>query len=82
MLDERRGVMSRDVPALRLAAAGLSLIAVSYALARFAYGLFLPDLTEEFGPDGAVAGIIVSSSYIAYCVPVVAATLDDGPSLG
>ena len=74
MLDERRGVMSRDVPALRLAAAGLSLIAVCYGLARFAYGLFLPVLTEEFGLDGAVAGIIASSSYIAYCVAVVAAT--------
>ena len=49
-------------------------IAVCYGLARFAYGLFLPVLTEEFGLDGAVAGTIASSSYIAYCVAVVAAT--------
>ncbi len=67
--------MPRDVPApIRLAAAGLALIAVCYGLARFAYGLFLPVLTEEFGLDGAVAGTIASSSYIAYCVAVVAAT--------
>lgn len=67
--------MPRDVPApFRLAGAGLALIAVCYGLARFAYGLFLPVLTEEFGLDGAVAGTIASSSYIAYCVAVVAAT--------
>jgi predicted MFS family arabinose efflux permease len=63
--------MSRDV---RLAAAGLSLIAVCYGLARFAYGLFLPALTEEFGLDGTVAGAIASSSYIGYCVAIVVAT--------
>jgi predicted MFS family arabinose efflux permease len=63
--------MSRDV---RLAAAGLSLIAVCYGLARFAYGLFLPVLTEEFGLDGTVAGTIASSSYIGYCVAIVVAT--------
>jgi predicted MFS family arabinose efflux permease len=67
--------MSRVVPApIRLAAAGLSLIAVCYGLARFAYGLFLPVLTVEFGFDGAVAGTIASSSYIGYCVAIVAAT--------
>jgi predicted MFS family arabinose efflux permease len=67
--------MPRDVPApIRLAAAGLSLIAVCYGLARFAYGLFLPVLTDEFGLDGAVAGAIASSSYIGYCVAIVAAT--------
>ena len=69
--------MSRDVPApsaIRLAAAGLSLVAVCYGLARFAYGLFLPVLTEEFGLDGTAAGTIASSSYISYCVAVVAAT--------
>ncbi|HET6736824.1 YbfB/YjiJ family MFS transporter [Mycobacterium sp.] len=63
--------MSRDV---RLAAAGLWLIAVCYGLARFAYGLFLPVLTEEFGLDGTVAGAIASSSYIGYCVAIVVAT--------
>ena len=55
--------MSRDVHALRLAAAGLSLIAVCYGLARFAYGLFLPVLTEEFGLDAAAA--VFGAVYIA-----------------
>jgi predicted MFS family arabinose efflux permease len=60
--------------ALRLGAVGLSLIAVCYGLARFAYGLFLPAFDERFGLDGTVAGAIASSSYVAYCVAVVAAT--------
>ncbi|WP_232666772.1 MFS transporter [Pseudonocardia sp. TRM90224] len=58
-----------------LAAAGLSLIAVCYGLARFAYGLFVPVLREEFALDGALAGVIASCSYAGYCVAIVLATL-------
>ncbi|MCT7657946.1 YbfB/YjiJ family MFS transporter [Mycobacterium deserti] len=60
--------------ALRLGAVGLSLIAVCYGFARFAYGLFLPAFDERFGLGGAMAGAIASSSYLAYCVAIVAAT--------
>jgi predicted MFS family arabinose efflux permease len=63
------------VGAARLAAAGLAMIAVCYGLARFAYGLFVPAFTAEFGLDAATAGAIASSSYVAYCVAIVVATL-------
>jgi predicted MFS family arabinose efflux permease len=63
------------VGAVRLAAAGLAVIAVCYGLARFAYGLFVPAFTAEFGIGAAAAGAIASSSYAGYCVAVVAATL-------
>ncbi len=63
------------VGAVRLAAAGLAVIAVCYGLARFAYGLFVPAFTAEFGLGAAAAGVIASCSYAAYCVAVVAATL-------
>ncbi|QYN32214.1 YbfB/YjiJ family MFS transporter [Pseudonocardia sp. DSM 110487] len=63
------------VGAVRLAAAGLAVIAVCYGLARFAYGLFVPAFTVEFGLGAAAAGAIASSSYAGYCVAVVAATL-------
>jgi len=59
----------------RLAAAGFALIAVSYGLARFAYGLFLPTFRSEFGLDATVVGAIAASSTIAYCVGAVIATL-------
>ena len=58
-----------------LAGAGLSLIAVCYGLARFAYGLFLPVLREEFGLSGSTAGAIAASSYASYCVAIVTATV-------
>ncbi len=58
-----------------LAGAGLSLIAVCYGLTRFAYGLFLPVLREEFGLSGSTAGAIAASSYAGYCVAIAAATV-------
>jgi predicted MFS family arabinose efflux permease len=58
-----------------LAGAGLSLIAVCYGLARFAYGLFVPVLREEFGLDSRAVGAIAASSYVGYCVAIVTATL-------
>lgn len=42
---------------------GMALIAVCYAFARFAFGLFLPSISEEFGLDGSSSGIIQSVSY-------------------
>jgi predicted MFS family arabinose efflux permease len=70
---------AREVPStvglVRLAAAGLAMIAVCYGLARFAYGLFVPAFTAEFGLGAAAAGAIASSSYAGYCVAIVAATV-------
>lgn len=65
----------RAVGTAWLAAAGLAVIAVCYGLARFAYGLFVPAFTAEFGLGAAATGAIASSSYAGYCVAVVAATL-------
>ncbi|GAA4935426.1 hypothetical protein GCM10023224_15190 [Streptomonospora halophila] len=62
------------VPAVRLAAAGITLIAACYGLARFAYGLFVPVLGAEFGLSAAAAGAIASASYAGYCAAVVAAS--------
>lgn len=59
----------------RLTAAGLSMIAVCYGLARFAYGLFVPVFRDEFALSAATAGAIASGSYASYCVAIVIATL-------
>ncbi|MFD0774994.1 YbfB/YjiJ family MFS transporter, partial [Streptomonospora algeriensis] len=59
------------VPAVRMAAAGISLIAACYGLARFAYGLFVPVLSAEFGLSAAAAGTIASASYAGYCASVL-----------
>jgi len=57
-----------------LAGSGLALIAVTYGLARFAYGLFVPVFRNEFAFDAATAGAIAAGSYAAYCVGIVIAT--------
>lgn len=47
------------------------MIAVSYGLARFGYGLFLPDLRTAFELDAAALGLIGAGSYAGYCLAVV-----------
>lgn len=54
-----------------LVAPGLALIAVTYGLARFAYGLFLPEMREAFDLPPSLLGVIGSGSYLGYCVAVV-----------
>jgi hypothetical protein len=39
-----------------LVAPGLAMIAVTYGLARFAYGLFLPEMRQAFGLSETVLG--------------------------
>lgn len=77
MPDRRAGranaLSGRD--AVRLAGAGVALIAVCYGLARFAYGLYVPVFRAEFSLDAGAAGAIASGSYVAYCAAIIASTL-------
>lgn len=59
----------------RLVIAGTMLIGVSYGLARFAYGLFLPSMRDDVGLSSAAAGIIASGAYVGYCVAIVTSAL-------
>lgn len=61
--------------ALWLTGAGLSLIAVCYGLARFAYGLFVPVFRTEFALEAGTAGVIASGSYVSYCISIAASTI-------
>lgn len=54
-----------------LVAPGLALIAVTYGLARFAYGLFLPEMREAFALSPSLLGVIGAGSYLGYCVAIV-----------
>ncbi|MFB5660421.1 MFS transporter [Alteribacillus sp. HJP-4] len=60
---------------LRLVLPGLTMIAVTYGLARFSFGLLLPDIKESLGMSEAVSGIISSLFYFAYCVMIVLSTV-------
>src|ERR687890_1650398 len=68
----------------RLVPPGLALIAVTYGLARFAYGLFLPDMRAAFELPSALLGVIGAGSYVGYCAAIVVAlafTSRTGPRL-
>lgn len=62
-------------PGLRLIPPGFALIGVTYGLARFAYGLFLPAMREDLAFTSSLAGLIGAGSFAGYCVAIVASAL-------
>jgi hypothetical protein len=63
--------VSRSGGIIWLVAPGLAMIAVTYGLARFAYGLFLPEMRESLGLSDSVLGLIGAGSYAGYCLAVI-----------
>lgn len=61
----------RDLPGAgaggSLVIAGLAVIAVTYGLARYGYGLYLPQFRGEFGLSAGIAGVVGAGSYLGYC---------------
>ena len=53
-----------------LVLAGTALIGTCYGFARFAYGLFAPQLGEEFALSATLSGIIGAGSYVGYCTAI------------
>src|SRR3712207_9585157 len=56
-----------------LVAPGLAMIAITYGLARFAYGLFVPEMRESLDLSESVLGLIGAGSYAGYCFAVLGA---------
>jgi predicted MFS family arabinose efflux permease len=54
--------------ARHIVVAGEGLIATTYGVARFGYGLQLTQLSAEFSLSPAVSGLIAAGSFAAYCV--------------
>lgn len=48
------------------------MIAVTYGLSRFSYGLLLPYISESITMSQSTSGWISALSYIAYCISIVA----------
>ena len=51
---------------------GFGLIAVCYGFARFAFGLFLPQIDSELNLGPSLSGVIAGGSFASYCVAIVA----------
>jgi len=45
---------------------GLSMVGVTFGMARYGYGLFLPEFIETFSLDKQTQGLIGSGSYLGY----------------
>lgn len=61
--------------ARRLALAGFCATAVAFGPARNGYGLFLPEIREEFGLSTEVLGLIASGLYAGYLAALLAVGL-------
>src|SRR5699024_10058715 len=59
----------------RLVLPGVTMIAVTYGLARFSFGLLLPGINESLEMSEFVSGIISSLFYLAYCVTIIISTV-------
>jgi predicted MFS family arabinose efflux permease len=53
--------------------AGVGVVAVSYGLARYGYGLLLPDMRNAFGLSSAALGLVASTAYASYLLAVASA---------
>ncbi|PWC10794.1 MFS transporter [Brenneria corticis] len=57
---------TQNTPVFQLVGAGLLIVASTYGLARYSYGLFVPAIKSEFGLSQVAIGTIGSCSYIGY----------------
>ncbi|MGM0433300.1 MAG: MFS transporter [Pseudomonadota bacterium] len=55
-------------PPIKLIPAGLAIVAATYGLARYTYGLFVPEIRNELGLTIEVMGLIGSLSYGGYLI--------------
>lgn len=57
-------------PAVTLGATGFALIAVCYGFARFAFGLFLPQIDTELSLSSTLSGLISGGAFLGYCLAI------------
>ncbi|UOQ94720.1 MFS transporter [Halobacillus shinanisalinarum] len=59
----------------KLVLPGVTMIAVTYGLARFSFGLLLPAINESLEMSEFVSGMISSLFYLAYCFTIILSTV-------
>lgn len=58
----------------KLIAPGIAMIAVTYAFARYSFGLFLPDISAALNLSESQAGTVGSAAYAAYTLALLASS--------
>ncbi len=64
--------MSGQRSALAVASAGIGMVGTAYGMARYGYGLLLPDIRRDLGLSTAALGAIAAGSYAGYLIGSVA----------
>ncbi|WP_085522907.1 MFS transporter [Tuberibacillus sp. Marseille-P3662] len=59
----------------RLVLPGITMIAVTYGLTRFSYGLLLPNISDDLDMSPFISGIISSLFYLSYCFAIILSTV-------
>ncbi|WP_281974321.1 MFS transporter [Halobacillus litoralis] len=59
----------------KLVLPGVTMIAVTYGLARFSFGLLLPEINRTLEMSELVSGLISSLFYLAYCFTIILSTV-------
>lgn len=54
---------------------GIAMIAVTYALARYSFGLFLPEISSALNLSESQAGFVSSAAYTAYTLALLSASI-------
>lgn len=59
----------------KLVLPGIAMIAATYGLGRFSFGLFLPSISNDLQLSASQAGVISSLFYLAYCFTIIFSTV-------
>jgi predicted MFS family arabinose efflux permease len=60
-----------DTASIRVGIGGAAVVGVAFGMARYAYGLTLPDVRSEFGLSELLLGLIASGTFAGYLVGLV-----------
>ncbi len=58
---------------MAVASAGIGVVGTAYGMARYGYGLLLPDIRRDYGLSTAALGAIAAGSYATYLIGSVVA---------
>lgn len=61
-----------DQRTIKVGVGGAAVVGVAFGMARYAYGLTLPDVREEFGLSELLLGLIASGTFAGYLVGLLA----------
>ena len=62
-----------DKQTIGVGVGGAAVVGVAFGMARYAYGLTLPDVRSEFGLSELLLGLIASGTFVGYLVGLVSA---------